>query len=179
MSNPRFWSLCWRSSFIKSRFKFSLATCKLRPQMCLKTVFEGGIVRTKAGLIWWYTHKTIGDTREVTDCGLWIVKLVATYALEERAVSIFFCREDVSSRFLWPIDPLLGKEHIPAVAYGRNTMTYIARQRINKQAISTIKKLIFLRSPCRGVIKGQRSFEVVLENLVEFWRWNSKVIEKK
>jgi hypothetical protein len=52
---------------------------------------------------------------------------------------------------------------------------------ISKQAFSTIERLCFLRSPCGGVIKGQRrSFElVVVENWVEFWRWQSKAIEKK
>jgi hypothetical protein len=73
----------------------------------------------------------------------------------------------------------LGK-HIPAEAYARNNRTSIARQRISKQAFSTIERLCFLRGPCRGVIKGQRrSFERVVMNWVEFWRWQSKVIEKK
>jgi hypothetical protein len=32
----------------------------------------------------------------------------------------------------------------------------------------------------KGVIKGQRrSSERVVENWVQFWRWQSKVIEKK
>jgi hypothetical protein len=46
----------------------------------------------------------------------------------------------------------LGK-HIPAEAYARNNRTSIARQRISKQALSTIERLCFLHGPCRGVIK--------------------------
>jgi hypothetical protein len=63
----------------------------------------------------------------------------------------------------------------------RKNRTSIARQRISKQALSTIERLRFLRGPCRGIIKRQRkSFElVVVENWVEFWRLKSKVIEKK
>jgi hypothetical protein len=54
----------------------------------------------------------------------------------------------------------LGK-HIPVEAYARNNRTSIARQRISKPAFSTIDRLCFLLSPCRGVIKGQRrSFEL-------------------
>jgi hypothetical protein len=73
----------------------------------------------------------------------------------------------------------LGK-HIPAEAYARNNRTSIARQRISKQT-STIQRLCFLRGPCRGIIKEQRmSFErVAVEKKFEFWRWYSKVIEKK
>jgi hypothetical protein len=63
----------------------------------------------------------------------------------------------------------LGK-HIPAEAYASNNRTSIARQRISKQAFSTIERLRFLRCPCRGVIKGQRrSFErVVIKSRGEF-----------
>jgi hypothetical protein len=46
------------------------------------------------------THKIIGDASDVTHSGLWNVALVATKVLEERALSIFFYREDVGSRFL-------------------------------------------------------------------------------
>jgi hypothetical protein len=71
-------------------------------------------------------------------------------------------------------------KHLPAGANARNR-TSIARQRISKQAFSTIERLCFLRGPCRGDIEGQRrSFElVVVKNWVEFWGWQSKVIEKK
>jgi hypothetical protein len=71
-------------------------------------------------------------------------------------------------------------EHIPAGAYERNNRTSIARQRISKQAW-TIEGLCFLRSPWRGVIKGQRmSFEwAAVEKWVEFWRWQSEMVEKK
>jgi hypothetical protein len=72
----------------------------------------------------------------------------------------------------------LGK-HIPATANARNR-TSIARQRISKRAFSTIETLCFLNSPCRRVIMGKRLFEfVVVGYLVEFWRWQSKMIEKK
>jgi hypothetical protein len=73
----------------------------------------------------------------------------------------------------------LGK-HIPSGANTRNNRTSIARQPISKQAFSTTERLFFLHDPCRDVIKGQRrSFELVVKNWVEFWRWQSKVIEKK
>jgi hypothetical protein len=73
----------------------------------------------------------------------------------------------------------LGK-HISAEAYELNNMTSISRQRICKQAFSTIQTLWFLRGPCREVIKGQRMlFEWVVENSVEFWRWQSKKYGKK
>jgi hypothetical protein len=53
----------------------------------------------------------------------------------------------------------LGK-HIPAGANACNNRMPIARQRISKQALSTIERLCFLRAPSRGVIKGKRkSFE--------------------
>jgi hypothetical protein len=65
--------------------------------------------------------------------------------------------------------------------YAPNNRTSIVKQRISKQVFSTIERLCFLRRPYRGVIKGKRrSFEwLFVENLVEFWRWQSKVIEKK
>jgi hypothetical protein len=70
----------------------------------------------------------------------------------------------------------LGK-HIPA-EYARNTKTSITRQQISKQAFWKIERLCFLCVPCRGVIMGQRrSFEGVVENWVEFWRLQPKVIE--
>jgi hypothetical protein len=50
----------------------------------------------------------------------------------------------------------LGK-HIPAEAQASNNRTSIARQRISKQAFSTVERLCFLRGPYRGVIKGQKS----------------------
>jgi hypothetical protein len=79
--------------------------------------------------------------------------------------------------------PLLGNYSVNTFPRKRkrNNRTSVARQRISKKAFSTIERLYFLRSPWRGVIKGQRrSFEsVVFENWVEFWRWQSKVIEKK
>jgi hypothetical protein len=66
------------------------------------------------------------------------------------------------------------RKHTPS-----NNRMSIARQRISKQA-STIEKLNFLRGPCLVVIKAQRkSFERVVRNWVEFWRWQSKMIEKK
>jgi hypothetical protein len=56
---------------------------------------------------------------------------------------------------LWRIDPFarqrLGK-HIPAEAYARNNRTSVARQRISKQAFSTIERFCFLRNPCWGVL---------------------------
>jgi hypothetical protein len=53
--------------------------------------------------------------------------------------------------------------HIPSEAYTHNNRTSIARQRISKQAFSTMKRLCFLRGPCRGVIKEQRrSLELVV-----------------
>jgi hypothetical protein len=71
----------------------------------------------------------------------------------------------------------LGK-HIPAEANSCNNRTSIVRQSISKQAFSTIERLCFPRGPCRRVSNGQRrSFELVVENWVEFWRWQSKVIE--
>jgi hypothetical protein len=72
----------------------------------------------------------------------------------------------------------LGK-HIPAEAHTSNNRTPIARQWISKQAFSTTQRMFFLHGRCRDVIKGQRrSFELVVENWVEFWRRQSKVIEK-
>jgi hypothetical protein len=73
----------------------------------------------------------------------------------------------------------LGK-HIPEEAYVRKNKTSIVRQRISIQTL-ILERLCFLSGPYRGVIKGRRkSFElVVVENWVEFWRWQSKVIEKK
>jgi hypothetical protein len=72
----------------------------------------------------------------------------------------------------------LGK-NIPAEVYARNNRTSTARQKISKQVFSTIEGLCFLRVPCGGVIKGQRNlFDSVVRNWVEFWRWQSKVIEK-
>jgi hypothetical protein len=72
-------------------------------------------------------------------------------------------------------------KHIPAEAYARNNRTPISMQRISKRTLSTIESLCFLRVPCRGVIKEQRgSFELVVgENWVQFWRWQSKMVEKK
>jgi hypothetical protein len=77
----------------------------------------------------------------------------------------------------------LGK-YIPAEACARNNRTYIARQRISKQAFSTIERLCFLHGPCKVVIRksseaGSSSTEGNVENWVEFWRWQSNVIEKK
>jgi hypothetical protein len=73
----------------------------------------------------------------------------------------------------------LGK-HIPVEACSRNDGPSIDRQRISKQAFLTIERLYFLRGLCRRLIKGQRrSLEVVVENWVEYWRWQSKVIEQK
>jgi hypothetical protein len=51
----------------------------------------------------------------------------------------------------------LGK-NIPMEVYACNR-TSIVRQQISKQSFSTIERLCFLHDPCRGVIKGQRSFE--------------------
>jgi hypothetical protein len=66
---------------------------------------------------------------------------------------------------------------IAAEAYACNSRTSIARQRISKQAFSTVGRLCFLRGSCRRVIKGQRrSFECcrelgrVLEMAVEMVR---------
>jgi hypothetical protein len=57
----------------------------------------------------------------------------------------------------------------------------LARKRISKQVFSTIERLCFLGGPCRDVMRGQRrSFElVVVKNLVQFGRGQSKVIEKE
>jgi hypothetical protein len=96
----------------------------------------------------------------------WCIEAGSTETLEH----IVTYRPIVRQRF--------GK-HIPAEAYARNNRKSIAKQRISKQAFSTIEGLCFLRGPCQGVVKGQkRSFELVVENLVEFWRWQSKVVEK-
>jgi hypothetical protein len=55
-------------------------------------------------------------------------------------------------------------KRIRTEAYERNNRTSIARQRISKQALSTIERLYSLRGPCRGAIKGQRmSFELFFE----------------
>jgi hypothetical protein len=69
-------------------------------------------------------------------------------------------------------------KHIPAEAYARKNRRSIGRQRFSKQVFSTIEGLHFLHGPYRGVIKGQRkSFEwVVVENWVEFRRWQYKVM---
>jgi hypothetical protein len=73
----------------------------------------------------------------------------------------------------------LGK-NIPVEGYAHNNRTPIIRQRISKQAFSTIQRLCFPRVPCQAVIKGQtRSFGEVVMNWVEFWRCQFKVIEKK
>jgi hypothetical protein len=70
----------------------------------------------------------------------------------------------------WPIARQQIDKHIPAKMKMRNNRTPIPRKRISKQASTTTERL-FLRGPCRGVIKGQkRSFELV-KNKVEFWRW--------
>jgi hypothetical protein len=71
-------------------------------------------------------------------------------------------------------------KHIPAKAYASGNRTSIARQQISKQAFSTVERLGVLRGPCRRFIKGQRwSFVLVVENWIEFWRWQSKEIERK
>jgi hypothetical protein len=50
----------------------------------------------------------------------------------------------------------------PAEGYAHNMMP-IARQRICKQAFSTLERLCFLCGPLRGVVKGQRkSFDLVV-----------------
>jgi hypothetical protein len=84
---------------------------------------------------------------------------------------------------LWRTDPLLGNDSVNTLPRKRtryNRMS-IARQRISKQVFSIIERLWFLRSLCRGFIKGQRrSFELVdVENWVNFCKWQWKVIEKK
>jgi hypothetical protein len=104
------------------------------------------------------------------------------HVLTKRAGRFIFFSHAVWCIILWRIDAFIGNDgkHIPAEAYARNNRTSIARQRISKQAFSTIERLVLLRDPCRGVIKGQgKSLEGVVENLVDFWRWHSKVIEKK
>jgi hypothetical protein len=68
---------------------------------------------------------------------------------------------------------------LPAEAYARNNRTSITRQCISKQAFLKIERLCILRGPCRGVIKGQRRSFVRVVVWVEFWIWQSKVIEKK
>jgi hypothetical protein len=83
---------------------------------------------------------------------------------------------------LWCIDPLLGNDlvNIPAEVYAHSDRTSIARHWISKQAFWTIETLCFVCGPCWGDIKGQRkSFESVVENWVELWRWQLKMIEKK
>jgi hypothetical protein len=74
----------------------------------------------------------------------------------------------------------LGK-HILVEAYARNNRMSIGRQRNNREALSTMERLCFLRGPCRGITEGQRrSFELVdVENWTELWRWQSKVTEKE
>jgi hypothetical protein len=68
-------------------------------------------------------------------------------------------------------------KHIPTEAYARSNRTSIARQRISKQAFSTMQKLCFLCGPCQDIIKVQkRSFEWID---VEFWRRQLKVVEKR
>jgi hypothetical protein len=77
----------------------------------------------------------------------------------------------------------LGKQ-IPAGLNVRKNTTSIARQRISKRA-PLAKNLCFLRGQCKLVTKkgsktGSSSIELdVAKNLVEFWRWQSKVTEKK
>jgi hypothetical protein len=83
---------------------------------------------------------------------------------------------------LWRIDPLLSNDSVNTFHWSvrKQNTTCIARQWISNQAFSTIERLCFLRGPCRGVIKGQsRSFELVVDDLVESLRWQSKVMEKK
>jgi hypothetical protein len=92
----------------------------------------------------------------------------------------------------------LGK-HIPAEENARNNRTSIARQRISKNASLTIEavftawsvqsgyKEVFSNrvSSEMGNVRSKRvpmknsSFELVVRKRVEFWRWQSKVIEKK
>jgi hypothetical protein len=60
--------------------------------------------------------------------------------------------------------PLLGNDSVNTFPREpkRATIGSLARQRVSKQAFSTIRveRLCFLRDPCRGVIKEQRrSFE--------------------
>jgi hypothetical protein len=70
-------------------------------------------------------------------------------------------------------------EHIPAEAYSRSNRTSTTRQRIRKQDFSTIESLCFLLGPCLVVITWQRrSFEGVVENLVEFWRWHRRWLRR-
>jgi hypothetical protein len=74
----------------------------------------------------------------------------------------------------------LGK-HIPAEANARNNRTSIARHRISKHASLTIEAMFSVWSVqigCKEALSSRVSNEVV-ENWVEFWRWQFKVIEKK
>jgi hypothetical protein len=72
----------------------------------------------------------------------------------------------------------LGK-HIPTEAYARNNGAPIVRQRISKQAFSTIETEFSARPVPRGCKATKKIVLVVIENWVEFWRWQSKVIETK
>jgi hypothetical protein len=79
----------------------------------------------------------------------------------------------------------LGK-HIPAEANARNSRTSITRQRSSKHASLTIGA-VFSACSVRNDYKEEfRSWPesvvvelVFVENWVQFWRWQSKVIEKK
>jgi hypothetical protein len=73
----------------------------------------------------------------------------------------------------------LGK-HILAQVYAHNNRTSIASQQTSKEAFSTREGLCFLLG-LSWVIKGQRrSFELlVVEKMIEFWRWRLMVIAKK
>jgi hypothetical protein len=58
----------------------------------------------------------------------------------------------------------------PAEADARSNRTSIARQRISKQALSTIERLCFLNCSCRGVMKGQKG-RLSYQKLREFsWK---------
>jgi predicted metal-binding transcription factor (methanogenesis marker protein 9) len=80
----------------------------------------------------------------------------------------------------------------PEEACASNNRKFIAEQRISKVAFFTIEGMCFLRGPCKVVIKNvtlkkNQLSEVerfylkknLFELVVEFWRWQSKVTEKK
>jgi hypothetical protein len=75
-------------------------------------------------------------------------------------------------KILWRVYPLLGNDslakHIPAEANARNNRTYIARQRRNKHASSTIQTVFSVGSVPRGYKRAQsedaKEYRTVIES---------------
>jgi hypothetical protein len=94
-----------------------------------------------------------------------IFKSAANVKIRQNLDIEFFHHDDVFSYIYMCVTyrliarQRLGKD-ILASANARSNRKAIVRQRISKQAFSTIERLCFLRGPCGDVIKGQRkSFE--------------------